>query len=229
MEYLDKGYLPEAITNFLALIGWGYDESTEIMTREELIERFDLTRISPSGGVFNVEKLNKFNGIYIRSMGMAELLGRILPYLQRAGLLSESPGSAELARIEGILPLVQERIVVLSDAVDLLRPFFEAPVLHDPALLVPKKLDVTATQQALGAAAAVLADLESWEVPALEARLRALALELGLKPGDVFMMLRVAVTGRTVSLPLVETLHALGHDETLARIERARAILDGRR
>ena len=224
-DYLDKGYLPEALLNFLALIGWGYDETTEIMTRDELIERFTLDRISPSGGVLNLEKLNKFNGIYIRQLSAAELTERLLPYLADAGLVGAEPSAAERARIEELVPLIQERLVVLSEAPDLLRLFFTAPDSYDHALLIPKKLDASTTQQALHAATAALRELPSWEVAVIEARLRLLTEELGLKVGDLFMALRVAATGSKVSPPLFETMHALGREETLTRLERAIASL----
>lgn len=220
-DYLDKGYLPEALINFLALIGWGYDETTEIMTVDELIERFDLRKISPSGGVFNLEKLNKFNGIYIRQMSVPELATRIIPYLAEAELLDATPGNEERARIEQLVPLIQERLVVLSEAPELLRFFFKAPERYDPALLVPKKLDTATASKALERSAAALRDLDDWTAEAIEPQLRALAEELGLKVGDLFMPLRVAASGSKVSPPLFETLHALGRDETLARIERA--------
>lgn len=224
-DYLEKGYLPEALTNFLALIGWGYDETTEIMTRDELIERFDLGKISPSGGVFNVEKLNKFNGIYIRKLTPAELTERLLPYLERDGLISGSPSAQERAYIEQLVPLIQERLVVLSEAPELLRFFFHAPSSYDPALLVPKKLDAATTQHALAQASEALRGLDEWSIEALETRLRALAETLGLKVGDLFMALRVGATGSKVSPPLFETMHALGRDETLARLERAASTL----
>lgn len=224
-DYLEKGYLPEAITNFLALIGWGYDETTEIMTRDELIERFDLKKISPSGGVFNIEKLNKFNGIYIRQLSPRELTERILPYLQRDGLVGDPVADEQRAFIEQLVPLIQERLVMLSEAPELLRFFFHAPATYDQALLVPKKLDAATAQNALNAAITALRELEDWSIEALETRLRALAEELGLKVGDLFMALRVGATGSKVSPPLFETLHALGRDETLARLERAAAAL----
>jgi glutamyl-tRNA synthetase len=224
-NYLEKGYLPEAIINFLALIGWGYDETTEIMTRDELIERFDIRRIAPSSGVFNIEKLNKFNGIYIRKMTPEELAERVLPYLQRAGLISKALSAEERACVEQLVPLVQERLVVLSDAPDQLRFFFQAPEDYEPALLTPKKLDPATARDALGAAETALRDLEEWSVTALETRLRVLAEELGMKAGDLFMVLRVAATGSKVSPPLFETLHALGRDATLERINRAMEAL----
>ncbi len=211
--------------NFLALIGWGYDETTEIMTRAQLIERFTLDCISPSGGVLNLEKLNKFNGIYIRQMAPGELTERLLPYLSDAGLVGDEPSAAERARIQELVPLIQERLVVLSEAPELLALFFTAPPTYDHTLLIPKKLDATTTYHALSTAVAALRELPDWEVATIEARLRALTEELELKVGDVFMALRVAATGSKVSPPLFETMHALGRDETLARLERASASL----
>jgi glutamyl-tRNA synthetase, bacterial family len=225
-EYLDKGYLPEAIINFLALIGWGYDETTEIMTIDELIERFDITRISPSGGVFNIDKLNRFNGIYIRNMSVPELAERILPFLQKAELLPAEVTPEQRKRLEALVPLVQERMVVLSDAVDLLRSLFVAPESYDLKTLVPKRLDAETTRSVLEKAKQALTELPSWEVAALEERLRALVGEVGLKVGDVFMALRVATTGSTISPPLFETMHALDREEVLARLERALATFD---
>lgn len=220
-EFIEKGYLVEALTNCLALVGWGYDETTEIMTRDELIERFDITRISASGGVLNIEKLNKFNGIYIRTLSPAELTDRILPYLQRGEIVGAPATDAERARIEELVPLIQERLVLLSEAPDLLRLFFERPENYDRALLVPKKLDLPTTRNALVSAAEVLSGADDWSVQALETRIRSLTEELGLKVGDFFMALRVATTGSKVSPPLFETMHALGRNETLARLENA--------
>lgn len=224
-EYLDKGYLPEALINFLSLIGWGYDETTEIMTIPELIERFDITRISPSPGAFNVEKLNRFNGLFIRAMSVPDLTERIIPYLQKEGLVNFALSPDDHARIESLVPMIQERITLLSDAVDLLRSFFLAPASYDLKTLVPKKLDAPTTRKALEAARDALSDLPEWTVALLEERLRALASELGLKPGDLFMALRVAVTGSTISPPLFETIHALDREEALDRLERAIAAL----
>jgi glutamyl-tRNA synthetase len=223
IDYIDQGYLPEALINFLALIGWGYDETTEIMSVEELIARFDLSRISLSGGIFSVDKLNKFNGIYIRNLDLAGFQSRVLPYLQRAELLGPAPTEAELSMLARLLPLVQERVVVLGDAVALLRPFFQTPT-YDPALLVPKKSDAATIQRALSAAADALAALAPWDTPAIEARLRQLGDDLGLKR-ELLMSVRVAATGSTVSLPLFETLDMLGQEIAVQRIIQAAAAL----
>jgi glutamyl-tRNA synthetase len=226
MEYLQRGYLPEAITNCLAMIGWGYDETTEIMSRDELIERFSLERVSPSGGVFSIDKLNWFNGVYIRRLSPEELVERLIPYMQAAKLIGDPLDDAERTYLQRLTPLIQERLVTLSEAPDLLRFVFEAPRQLDPAELVPKKLDQAAAARALAEARGALAEIDPWNEENLETRLRALAEELGLKTGDLFMTLRVAATGSKVSPPLFQTLDVLGKDEVLRRIDFALGQLE---
>lgn len=225
-EYLERGYLVEAITNCLALIGWGYDETTELMTREELIDRFTLDRVSLSSGVFSLDKLNWFNGQYIRKLAPEELAERLTPFLQKAGLVGDPMGDAERTYVQRLMPLIQERLVTLDEAPELLLSFFRAPKQLDVNDLVPKKLDRTTARQTLLAAGEELADIEPWAEPALEERLRALAERLGLKTGDLFMTLRVAATGSRVSPPLFQTLAVLGKDEVLQRIDRALKTLE---
>ncbi len=225
-EYLEQGYLVEAITNCLAMIGWGYDETTELMTREELVERFTLDRVSLSGGVFSVDKLNWFNGQYIRKLSTEALAERILPFLQRAGLLEDPSDERERTYVERLVPLIHERLVTLGEAPDLLRFFFQAPERIDTGELTPKKLDAAQTLRALVVASEELARVDEWSEPVLEERLRSLAERLALKTGDLFMMLRVAATGSKVSPPLFQTLAALGKDEVLRRIDRAVRTLE---
>lgn len=225
-EFLDQGYLVEAITNCLALIGWGYDETTEIMTRDELIERFSLDRVSPSGGVFSIDKLNWFNGQYIRKLSVEQLAERLVPFLQRAGLVADPITPAEHERLVLLVPLIHERLVTLGEAPDLLRFFFRAPQQLNPAELTPKKSTPQIALSALSAARMALSDLMEWSEQELEARLRALAEELGIKTGDLFMALRVAATGSKVSPPLFQTLYALGEDETLRRLDTAIGTLE---
>jgi len=220
-EYLEKGYLVEAITNTLALIGWGYDETTELMTRDELIERFTLERVSPSGGVFSLDKLNWFNGQYIRKLTPEALAERLLPFMQAGGLIGSPAAEAERMYLQELTPLIQERLVMLSEAPELLKFFFVPPEHIDPAELVPKKLDRSAALGALEAARTALARLEPWDEAALEGRLRPLAEELGLKTGDLFMVLRVATTGSRVSPPLFQTLAVFSQDEVIRRLDNA--------
>lgn len=203
------------------MIGWGYDETTELMTREELIERFTLERVSASGGVFSIDKLNWFNGQYIRKLGTEELANRLVPFLQHADLVETPIAERELMRLRELIPLIHERLVTLGEAPELLRFFFQAPERLDIKELTPKKLTPTDALRGLSGARAALSELAHWNERELETGLRALAEALGMKTGDLFMTLRVAATGSKVSPPLFQTLDALGRDETLLRLDSA--------
>ncbi|MFN8567633.1 MAG: glutamate--tRNA ligase [Kouleothrix sp.] len=226
-RFWERGYLAEAMFNYLALQGWSYDDHTEIMTRAELVERFTIERVQASPARWNPDKLKDMNGIYIRKLSAAELAGRIAPFLSQAGLIGSPPTAGELAYTEQLVPLIHERLEELSEAPELLAFFFSEPPPADQALLVPKKLDATATASALAAVYAELSTLDTWSEDQLEAALRALVERLGLKAGQLFGAVRVAVTGRTVAPPLFETLVALGRARTLARIAVARDTLGG--
>ena len=224
-EYLKAGFLPEAIINYLALIGWSFDDKTEIMTIEELVERFDLARIKPSPGVFDREKLLHFNGVYIRQLSAADLAQRVLPYLSEAGIMSATPDTAEFDHLVAVIPLVQERLKLLSEAAEALDFFFVRPVYAEPSLLIPKKLDAAQAQQLLAQVRHTLNEVEPWDEPTLETQLRSLTEERKLKPGQVFMPIRVALCGGTVSPGLFETLVAVGKAETLVRLDNAVHVL----
>jgi glutamyl-tRNA synthetase len=172
------------------------------------------------------------NGIYIRKLPAAGVAERIAPFLARAGLIGEPPSAQERAYVERLTPLIHERLEELGEAPELLEFFFkevgpqpDAPLPYDPALLLPKKLDAAATAAALRAAHERLRALTAWSEGQLEEELRALAEELGLKPGQLFGAIRVAVSGRTVAPPLFETLAALGQERALARLEAAARAL----
>jgi glutamyl-tRNA synthetase len=231
-RFWERGYLPEAMFNYLALQGWSYDDHTEIMSREEIIARFTLDRVQASPARWNPEKLKDMNGIYIRKLSTTELAAQIMPFLSQAGLIGDPPGAAERAYVERLVPLIHERLEELGEAPGLLEFFFrdvgprpDVALPYDPALLVPKNLDVAAAAAALRAARDRLAALETWSEGQIEEQLRALAEELGLKTGQLFGAIRVAVTGRTVAPPLFETLAALGRERTLARLDAAAQAL----
>lgn len=224
-RFWERGYLPEAIFNYLALQGWSYDDHTEIMSRAEVVERFTIDRVQASPARWNPDKLKDMNGIYIRRLSAADLAERTLPFLARAGLVGEQPTAAERAYVERLIPLVHERLEELGETPDLLEFFFRDIAAPEPALLIQKKMDAAATAAALQAARARLGALEAWGETELEAALRALADELGLKPGQLFGAIRVAATGRTVAPPLFETLVALGRERALARLAAAAAAL----
>ncbi len=224
-RFWERGYLSDAMFNYLALQGWSYDDHTELMSRDELVERFTIERVQASPARWNPDKLKDVNGLYIRRLGAGEVALRILPFLSGAGLIGSPPSDDQRAYVERLVPLVHERLEELSEAPELLEFFFNDVALADPALLVPKKMDPAGTAQALAAVQAALAPLEIWSEGQLEEALRALVEELGLKAGQLFGAVRVAVTGRTVAPPLFETLVALGKDRSLARIAAAQAAL----
>jgi len=224
-RFWERGYLAEAMFNYLALQGWSYDDHTEIMSRAEVVERFTIDRVQPSPARWNPDKLKDINGLYIRKLSTADVAERIAPFLSHAGLIGDPPSDQERAYVERLTPLVHERLEELGDAPELLEFFFLDVAYPDPAALVPKKMDVAATAAALMAAGERLDGLDEWTESRLESELRALAEELELKPGQLFGALRVAITGRTVAPPLFETLAALGKERSLARIAAARRAL----
>ncbi len=216
-ELRERGYLPEALFNFLGLLGWSLDDHTEIIDRETFIRHFDLDRVSPSPAIFNQEKLDWMNGVYIRSLPPEELATRLLPYLER------SFGRVDRGLVARAVPLLQERIRTLAEAADMAGFLFAERVEPSLGDLLGKKFAGTPGEagRALSAALERLQGLEEWTAQALEGALRPLAAELGLKTGDLFMLLRVAVTGRTVSPPLFQSMELLGRERTLGRLEAA--------
>jgi len=217
-EFEKAGYLPEAMFNFLARLGWSYDDKTELFTREELIRYFDLTHISKSPAVFSYEKLDWMNGVYIRNLSQDDLAKRLLPIFRAAGL------KTDLQTVRRIVPLIQERIKKLTDAIELVDFFFQ-DIQYEPELLIQKKMDRASTLTALSAAQQVLSRLTSFEEEALERSLRSLADRLGLKAGQLFGTIRVAVTGKRVAPPLFGTLSILGQRTVLERLAKARELL----
>ncbi len=215
----ELGYLPEAMVNYLALLGWSYDDKTEIMSRAELVERFSLDRVKASPAAWDYDKLEYFNGYYIRQLPVAELTDRLLPHLAAAGL------EADRETMLQVTPLIQERIKLLSDAVELVDFFFveELPD-YDPAGLIPKKGDAAMARLALEHAHRALQAID-FSQQAIEAALRAEAKQVGLKAGQMFQPIRVAVCGKKVAPPLFETLAVLGKQTALRRIEQALARL----
>ncbi len=220
-RFWERGYLPDAMFNYLALQGWSYDDHTEMMTRDEIVERFTIDRVQASPARWNPDKLLDMNGIYIRKLATDKLVDYLLPILARANLIASPPTEEERAYVARLVPLIHERLKELSEAPDLLDFFFHDVHYPDPQALVPKKMDAARTHVVLETVAERLAQLESWHLASLEETLRALTTELGLKTGQVFGAIRVAITGRTVAPPLFETLDALGRERSLARIQAA--------
>ena len=215
LEYREGGYLPEAVDNFLAFLGWSPATEEEIFSMGELIQRFTLEKVQPSPAVANLDRLDWLNGQFIRRLSPAELATR---------LADRMPGIPP-KRLEPLVPLVQERLRTLAEGPPMLQFFFVAPDHYDPATLVPKGRDAPSTAQALTAASAFLGGLSDWSPEQLDAGLREVAERIGWTTKDFFMALRVAITGRTVTPPLIESMVQLGKDEVGRRLDRAEAAL----
>jgi len=219
--FREQGFLPEALLNFLALMGWSMPDGREIFTFEEFVKNVDFERISPAGPIFDLNKLDWLNGHYIRELTVRELAERVRPFLERADLDATDPP------LESVLPLIQERLKRLGEAPDLLRFFYTDRADYQPSLLVPKGLDAATTASLLADAEATVRESPSFEHAELESALRALASERSVKTGQLFMSLRVASTFSNVSPPLFETMEALGRERVLRRLKEARARLAG--
>ncbi len=218
-EFREEGYLPEAMVNFLARVGWAYDDKTEFFTRQELIEKFSLEGVSKSPAAFSYDKLEWMNGVYIRMLPPDELARQLMPFLERAGL------TADLPTVRRLVPLIQERLKKLSEVVEWVDFVFVDQLNYDPALLVGKKMTAEESLAALRKARETLAALPDFEEETLEKALRALVKELGLKAGQLFGILRGAVTGKKVAPPLFGTLSILGQERALKRIDQALEVL----
>ena len=185
------------------------------------MRHFTLDKLGHTPGIFSYEKLAWMNGDYIRRTPARELAERAVPYVERVlGTLDEK----QRGQLRDIMPAVQERVKKLTEVAGMVDFLFAKDLAYDPALLLGKGTDMASVRRDLSAAASTLATLPQWDAPALESALRPLAEELGHKPSAFFGTLRVAVTGRTVSPPLFETMAVLGRDATLARLERASAM-----
>jgi glutamyl-tRNA synthetase len=202
-EFRNAGYLAAALMNFLALLGWSYDDKTTIMSPEELVERFTLERVSPSPATFDYAKLEWMNGVYLRALAPAEYADTVLRYLREQGY----DWDEELVR--RVAPLVQEKIATLGELPGFVGFFFSRVELEHP---------VEDEHGVLPAATVAVAEVDPFEASEIEAALRAMADRLGLKPRQAFQPLRLALTGSSVSPGLFESLELLGKDESLSRI-----------
>jgi glutamyl-tRNA synthetase len=226
-EYCEKGYLPEALFNFLLLLGWNPGTEQEMFSLAEAAKVFTIERINVSSVAFSTEKLDWFNGMYIRSLSVEDLAKRCMPYLQQAGLLPDPCPAEHYQYLLQVIPLVRERMKSITEVAEVTNYFFldEIPA-PTKEFLIPKKMDQQQTSAVLEGAAKVLPEVSAdFKEADMEAALRNLALELGLQDGQVFMPLRVAVTGRTATPGIFETMHVLGKERVMQRIGVAIGVL----
>jgi glutamyl-tRNA synthetase len=220
LDFRNMGYLPEAMFNFLALMGWSLDDKTEIMTRQQVVENFSLERMGKTGAFFNIEKLDWMNGVYIRGLTVEDLTNRVLPFLEK-DLPPEVKRPLDINYIRQIMPLIRERIKTLKDAATYADFFFVDKLEYEASMLIGKKMTTETALAALKGAEEKLSSLESFDHDLLEDSLRHLADDLGIKTGQLFNVLRVACTARDATPPLFETMVVLGKERCLKRIKIA--------
>ena len=220
LDYRRMGYLPHALLNFLTLIGWSLDDKTELFTRDELIANFSIERISKASAIFNTDKLDWMNGHYIREMSAAELADALLDFWAAY----PPPEIAELPERDlalQIAPLVQERLKTLRDAAPLVAFLFKDEIEYDAADLVQRGMDAAGTRQSLAAARDGLAALSEFMSDPIEALLRDMAKQRGMKAGQLFGALRVATTGQRIAPPLFQSMEVQGRERSLSLIDAA--------
>jgi glutamyl-tRNA synthetase len=204
----------------MATLGVTYEPDREIYTREEIIRLFDIDHVSRSPAIFDSEKLDWMNGVYIRNLSLEDFVRRSLPFLQARGLVPSVPTDDELAYVSRALSLEQERVRTLAETPDAVEFFLTDHLDYDPALLIVKKSSLEDARRVIAAAEA-LCERTAFTSDDLEREFRALTEKLELKTGVVFGTVRVAVTGRTAAPPLFDTLAALGRDRVLERLRAA--------
>ncbi len=222
LAYREQGFLPEGLLNYLALLGWSIADDNDIFSMADMVEAFDVGRVNPNPARFDIKKCEAINGSHLRLLAGDDLRGRLMPYFQAAGLISDPPTEQQLGNLTAATPLVHERMTLLTEAVDMLRFLFvpdddfavdeadRAKNLDEPGLVVVR------------AARDALEGIRDWTTSAIEGALRASLIEgLELKPRLAFGPVRVAVTGSRISPPLFESLELLGHRKTIARLDAA--------
>jgi glutamyl-tRNA synthetase len=217
----ELGYLPEAVVNWSALMGWSYDDHTEFFTLPDLVEKFSLDRLNPAPAAINFTKLDHFNGLHIRNLAVPDLAGRLKPFFEKAGYTVDDPTLLK------VTPLIQPRIVTLDDAPTMGGFFFDEEVSPNPQDLPGKLMTPAESAEAARRVLEILEDLPEINREAAEELVRLLAEELGYSAGQVFAIMRAAVTGKTVSPPLFESMGVIGKEKVLKRIRHAVEVLKG--
>lgn len=228
-EFRKAGYLPEALINYVSHLGCSFEDGRDLFPLADLERLFKVERLNKAPATFDYQKLEWYNGQYIRMKTDAELRDLVMPYLESAGLIAAATSAgAALASdlVLAAMPLVKERLRFLSDAPIMMRYLFEEPPLPAAEEFIPKRLDKARAAVLLAAAGALLPSCDLSDLAAAEARYRAEAERLGAKFGDLMMPLRVAVTGSRVSPPLFESIRLIGVPTSLERIERAKKSLE---
>lgn len=217
-DYREKGILPEALMNFMVLLGWAPPDNMEFLTKEQMIELFRIEDVTPASSVFDTEKLEWMNGNYIRQKDLETFANLSLPFVVDADLTTEAEARQRWDWFKAVLAQVQERVRTLAEVPEQVRYFLQDEITMDEAAAA-KFLSAEPTRKFFSAIYAALQALPQWDLEAVEAAIRGCMDELGLKPKESIQPVRVAVTGRTASPGLFETVHLVGRERTLARLK----------
>jgi len=224
LGYRDRGFLPEGLLNYLALLGWSIAEDRDIFTMAEMVEAFTIDRVNPNPARFDLRKCEAINAAHLRALSSDDLAVRVVPYLQAAGLVSDPVTKEEQETVVAASPLIHERMTTLGEAGTMIGFLFVAEDDFSVDADDDAKLLNTDGVEVVRASYDALSELTSWDTATIEAALRAKLIdELELRPRQAFGPVRVAITGRRISPPLFESLELLGRERALARI---RAVAD---
>jgi glutamyl-tRNA synthetase len=218
LQFREDGYLPEGLINYLALVGWSPGTEDEIFSMDDLIRVWKIEQVQSAGGKWDKERLDYFNGVWIRRLSIDELVRRLEPFV---------PAEWDRATLKKIAPHIQERMKTLREAKDQIGFLFSDNIGYEPSLLIPKKRDRMLTAEALVRSRAVLGELEPFTAEMIRPGLETLAEQLGWPRKDLNGAIRMAITGRQVGPPLYESLEVLGKENSLRRIEMAQDLLAG--
>ncbi|MEV0697765.1 glutamate--tRNA ligase [Saccharopolyspora sp. NPDC050389] len=220
-HHRDRGFLPEGLLNYLALLGWSISEDRDVFSLDEMVDAFEIGRVSANPARFDQKKADAINSAHLRALAPDDFVDRVVPYLIQGGVLPAEPTEPQLATVRAAAPLVQERLIVLSDAVGMMGFLFAGDDFAPEPASAEKALGEDA-KPVLEAAINALDALPEWTTAAIEQALKDSVVDgLGIKPRKAFAPVRVAITGRTVSPPLYESMELLGRDVSLERLRKA--------
>ena len=215
MDYKEMGFIPQALMNFIVLLGWSLDDKTDIISKTALIENFSIDRIGASPAIFDRDKLNWLNGMYIRQLDPKSFVNQALPFL------SDESKEFESAYVQKVIPLVQERVKFLSEIPEATSFFFQDILDYADGNLIQKDLDLTISRDLLQQSMRTLEKTNPFHHETIEEDLRNLAKRLELKPGQLFGLIRVALTASKATPPLFTTIETLGLDRCVQRLQQA--------
>ncbi|HEU5107287.1 MAG TPA: glutamate--tRNA ligase [Micromonosporaceae bacterium] len=222
-RYRERGFLPEGLLNYLALLGWAIAEDRDVFSMAEMIAAFDIAKVSSNPARFDMKKAEAINAEHLRALPAEEFVDRVIPYLVSAGTLPEKPSTDQLTILRAIAPLIQERLVVLSEAPGMVAFLFVSDDDFAPEPESAAKALGADAGPVIDASVEALSGLSDWSAAGIEQALKSALVDgLGLKPRKAYAPVRVAVTGRTVSPPLYESMELLGRERSLSRLHRAR-------